>query len=457
MFSGVPGSRAGRGRLGTAPGIVSTGPVLVRQLESSSYTGTVGFTYGHKVSDGTMVFSARGTSAKPANNGAAPIVGLLYSSDDRAGYVSAAVVGISCKKQAGNTSDIQGGFFEASDTQSTGTRGYVEGIRAHGYGSSTSNTQEIEGAVFVAIADLGATPDYVIGCETEVLCNAGPDAPPPQTMNLAHFTTGFIAGVGGSKKVDAGYMVNPFGGNFQCGFSVPASAVINTGTAFYSGANAAYGLDVGQGNFTSAAVRVPNGGVIAARDSANSSDVNVIHLDSSNTVILGTSTVNAYANVLQVGCGVAFPATQVPSSDANTLDDYEEGSFTPTFTAATAPTGVAYSVQSGYYLKVGNTVFFALAIVLTSKGTGGSGNIFIGGLPFTSLAATSATSPWTNSARISNVTLDTGYTQFVSLVQSNNNRCNMVEMGSGVAALNLQWSAASNTSSFQVEGFYFVP
>lgn len=83
-----------------------------------------------------------------------------------------------------------------------------------------------------------------------------------------------------------------------------------------------------------------------------------------------------------------FPATAVASSDPNTLDDYEEGSFTPTVTIGGSSTGVTYSTQTGSYTKIGNRVFFELRIVLTSGG-GLSGSVRIAGLPFTCNASLS--------------------------------------------------------------------
>src|SRR5690606_37688120 len=49
--------------------------------------------------------------------------------------------------------------------------------------------------------------------------------------------------------------------------------------------------------------------------------------------------------------GVKFPAAQIASSDANTLDDYEEGSFTPTLTFGGGSTGIAYTSRVGRYQK----------------------------------------------------------------------------------------------------------
>ena len=48
------------------------------------------------------------------------------------------------------------------------------------------------------------------------------------------------------------------------------------------------------------------------------------------------------------GTGIAFPATQSASSDANTLDDYEEGTWTPTFSVG----GTTFTSR-GWYIKVG--------------------------------------------------------------------------------------------------------
>ena len=76
--------------------------------------------------------------------------------------------------------------------------------------------------------------------------------------------------------------------------------------------------------------------------------------------------------------GLQFPSTQVSSSDPNTLDDYEEGTFTPTLGGATA-----YTYQDGTYTKIGNRVWFNIRMQ-ASAATGDGTNWFIGNLPFTS-------------------------------------------------------------------------
>lgn len=84
-----------------------------------------------------------------------------------------------------------------------------------------------------------------------------------------------------------------------------------------------------------------------------------------------------------IGEAVKFPATQVASSDANTLDDYEEGVWTPVLGGTGGQTGQAYSVQVGAYIKIGKLVFVQGRVVLSTKGTI-TGTLRISGLPFTS-------------------------------------------------------------------------
>jgi len=68
--------------------------------------------------------------------------------------------------------------------------------------------------------------------------------------------------------------------------------------------------------------------------------------------------------------GITFPATQVPSADANTLDDYEEGTWTPVV-GGTA----TYTAQVGTYTKVGRLMTVRFRLVINSIGTGTNNQI----------------------------------------------------------------------------------
>ena len=86
----------------------------------------------------------------------------------------------------------------------------------------------------------------------------------------------------------------------------------------------------------------------------------------------GDLTLGANANIV-------FPATNVVSTNANTLDDYEEGNFTPTVTA----NSVAYDNRTGRYTKVGNKVFVECLVQWNSASfASATGKLTVTGLPF---------------------------------------------------------------------------
>ena len=101
-----------------------------------------------------------------------------------------------------------------------------------------------------------------------------------------------------------------------------------------------------------------------------------MRLNSTGALVLAGGTTTA------TGVGIAFPATQSASSDANTLDDYEEGTWTPNDASGA---GLSFTINSANYVKVGRLVFVYMFI--TFPVTSNTASIQIGGLPFTSLNA----------------------------------------------------------------------
>jgi len=82
------------------------------------------------------------------------------------------------------------------------------------------------------------------------------------------------------------------------------------------------------------------------------------------------------------GTGITFPATINASSNANTLDDYEEGTWTPVVTAQSG--SLTSYTSAGSYTKIGNIVTLYCNVQVTSVGTS-SGQMFITGCPFNTL------------------------------------------------------------------------
>ena len=94
-----------------------------------------------------------------------------------------------------------------------------------------------------------------------------------------------------------------------------------------------------------------------------------------NTTVGGTL-VNT--GLITASAGVAVGGT----GSANTLDDYEEGTWTPTLDFNNGTTGITYGTRVGVYTKIGNVVYFSFRIYLTSKGSS-TGHAHISGFPFT--------------------------------------------------------------------------
>lgn len=98
----------------------------------------------------------------------------------------------------------------------------------------------------------------------------------------------------------------------------------------------------------------------------------------------GTLTPQALLDVSGAAAGqIKFPATQNPSVDVNTLDDYEEGVWTPSI-GGTA----TYTLRVGTYTKVGRLVTIFCDMTINVIGTGSATTL--SGLPFTSNATVAA-------------------------------------------------------------------
>jgi len=155
-------------------------------------------------------------------------------------------------------------------------------------------------------------------------------------------------------------------------------------------------------------------------------------------------------NILQLPAGIKFPNTQVTSSDPNTLDDYEEGTWTPIFTCTTVGNlSVSYALQLGTYIKIGGLVTVNFALSCTPTFTTAASNILISGLPFTSetLAGERAIggcgfTGWTRA----------GYTQINTQVTSNSNNVGIISTGSGVNLSTLQIVHIVSGASLSIYG-----
>ena len=123
----------------------------------------------------------------------------------------------------------------------------------------------------------------------------------------------------------------------------------------------------------------------------NSSGEQMI-IDGGMSNVVEDTTPQLGANLDMNDFGLAFPATQSADAGANVLDDYEEGTFTPTLLDNTlsASESQGYGTQLGFYTKIGNRVLWSLTLVMSSVGSlTTSQQARVGGLPFVAQNTTS--------------------------------------------------------------------
>jgi hypothetical protein len=113
-------------------------------------------------------------------------------------------------------------------------------------------------------------------------------------------------------------------------------------------------------NFTLTVPAAPDGTLKLARGNAGATTQDILTVDAAGNVVdvvnpkaaLAGSASQAFsASNFTTAQGLAFPATQNPSADPNTMDDYEEGTFTGTLVGCTTSPTLAFR-----YVKAGKLV-----------------------------------------------------------------------------------------------------
>ena len=104
-------------------------------------------------------------------------------------------------------------------------------------------------------------------------------------------------------------------------------------------------------------------------------------LDASGNLNIGTGNL-----IVANGKGIDFSATS-GSGTSELLDDYEEGTWTPTYAGATTAGSFTYGDNIGVYTKIGRSVFVTLRLVNITEVSAANGSVVIAGLPFASDAS----------------------------------------------------------------------
>lgn len=133
-------------------------------------------------------------------------------------------------------------------------------------------------------------------------------------------------------------------------------------------------------NGTSGKIIKEASGLSGAEQTQARTDIAAVGISDTQTIsgaktFSATTTFSGLVNL--TGGQIAFPATQIPSSDPNTFDDYEEGTYTPTY----ANIAVGNGVVDARYVKKGRSCDTYFGITLGSTSSLNAAAITIG-LPF---------------------------------------------------------------------------
>jgi hypothetical protein len=110
--------------------------------------------------------------------------------------------------------------------------------------------------------------------------------------------------------------------------------------------------------------------------------VSVANLTAGRAISATQLTLSTGSLIVASGQGVDFSAT-AGTGTSELLNDYEEGTWTPAYTADGGNPTVTYTTQSGTYTKVGRVVTITCTLLINTV-SGGSGVLRVANLPFTS-------------------------------------------------------------------------
>lgn len=356
-------------------------------------------------------------------------------------------------------------------TTSTINIGTGAGVKTSTFGSnnSTSSTtlRSGSGALSITSANGALTMNSGTGA-----INIGTDATSKNiTIGSSTGTTnvGITAGSGGMvlATTDADAYINTGAGALYLGIDGSGKGVVVGST----GGAASTFMQSGSGELrvysTNGPVNMYSGtGVINISGDAAATAVNVGAGAAAKTVTMG-STTSGSTSVIQAPAGgitlTGVAGTSVSNLNYVTINSSTgqlgstantgsaQTSFTPALQFGGASTGITYSIQTGYYSRVGNIVYYSLYLALSAVGSA-TGDATISGLPITSANISNLTYA---GAVVAGSLTYTG-TSICAFVQQNATVLSLVQMSSTFPFSSLSNTNFSSSSVIEVTGFYFV-
>lgn len=155
------------------------------------------------------------------------------------------------------------------------------------------------------------------------------------------------------------------------------NAYNNLNMRFYTGSEGNYGFIRNNGATTSNSMEFGANGVVMRLD--DNYAATFLNGSAAQEAIVNQYGVGLGTATPSSGIGITFPATQSASSNANTLDDYEEGTWTPVIKFGS--TTATLTSSSASYTKVGRVVTLMIEAYVTNL-NGGTGGFSLTNFPF---------------------------------------------------------------------------
>lgn len=201
-------------------------------------------------------------------------------------------------------------------------------------------------------------------------------------------------------------------------------------------------------NVTGNTTGTHTGAVIADTVTAETTNGDLA-LDGNGTGIVTTDAISATttdSNLVLTGNGTGF-----------VVADFESGTFTPTIqdVSFSDAEGQTYSVQEGWYTRIGNRVYFNGDIAVTSLGTLTTTNsVYLAGLPYTS-ESNANNRPPVSISRATGFSLTAGVS-VTGYVVNNNTRIILEQFSSTSGSIALLLSELTGSGSFSFQGQYIT-
>jgi hypothetical protein len=195
--------------------------------------------------------------------------------------------------------------------------------------------------------------------------------------------------------------------------------------------------------------------VIGTTQIGTSDKIQITTAGAVTLVATGTHTINGPLAISGASAGqIVFPASQNASANANTLDDYEEGTWTISFTFATVgDLAVSAETKEAYYVKTGKQVFTYWNYTFTPTFTTSAGNAQLTGLPFTSQNNTNPQCIARGTVRHNvRVTYGAGNTNIHPAVTNNATTMLLITQGTGAVTTGITTANFTSAQSTDVHG-----